>query len=389
MSTRSRTLTWGLPLVGLAALAMGTGLVIQNRPVQTEEKPPRPPTTAPSASDAVDAMGFIGAIGTSEPPGEAIAIAAHTSGIIAAVHVGVGDRVSQGSPLFTVETSRAEAQVALREAEVEVAVSDLASRRASVPPLRASVRSAEASAQSARADLRVAQSDLADKQNQLAIARAVTDPRAIAKEEVDRRRFAVAEAEARVQTGQAAVERADASVVAAVAELQRFTDPTSGGDGPEILAAESRVTQARRALAQAYTELDLLTVRSPVDGQVLQLNARAGEFAPASVSSEGLVVLGRAGPWHLRVEIDEVDIPRFTRDARAWASPRGDADIRISLALVAVEPLVVPKRNLSGRTSELIDTRVLQVVYEMDGTFQSPGIGQQFDVYIESQGEGS
>lgn len=389
MSTRSRVLTWGLPLVGLAALAMGTGLVIQNRPVRTEEEPPRPPTTAPSAADVVDAMAFIGAIGTSEPPGEAIAVAAHTSGVITAVHVGVGDRVSQGAPLFTVETSRAEAQVALREAEVQVAVSDLASRRASVPPLRAAVRSAEASAESARAELRVSQSDLADKQNQLAIAQAVTDPRAIAKEEVDRRRFAVAQADARVQTAQAAVEQANASVVAAVAELQRFVDPANGGDGPEILAAESRVTQARRALAQAYTELDLLTVRSPVEGQVLQLNARAGEFAPASVSSEGLVVLGRAGPTHLRVEIDEVDLPRFSRDARAWASPRGDAAVRIPLTLVAVEPLVVPKRNLSGRTSELIDTRVLQVVYEMDGAFQSPGVGQQFDVYIQSQGEGS
>lgn len=389
MSTRSRVLTWGLPLVGLAALAMGTGLVIQNRPVQTEEAPPRPPTTAPSTAEAVDSMAFIGAIGTSEPPGEAIAIAAHTSGVITRVHVRVGEEVSQGAPLFTVDTDRTEAQVALRETEVEVAISDLASRRASVPPLRAAVRSAEASAESARAELRVAQSDLADKQNQLAIAQAVTDPRAIAREEVDRRRFAVAQADARMQTAQAAVERADASVVAAIAELQRFVDPAIGSDGPEIQSAESRVAQARRTLSQARTDLDLLTVRSPVDGRVLQLNARAGEFAPASVANEGLVVLGRSGPAHLRVEIDEVDIPRFARDARAWASPRGDAGSRIPLTLVAVEPLVVPKRNLSGRTSELIDTRVLQVVYQLDREFQSPGIGQQFDVYIESRGEGS
>ena len=389
MSTRSRVLAWGLPLVGLAALTMGTGLVIQNRPVQTQEAPPRPPTTAPSTAETVDAMAFIGAIGTSEPPGEAIAIAAHTSGVITRVHVRVGDEVSQGAPLFTVETSRAEAQVALREAQVQVAVSDLASRRASVPPLRAAVQSAEASAESARAERRVAESDLADKQNQLAIAQAVTDPRAIAKEEVDRRRFAVAQAEARVQTAQAAVEQADARVVAAIAELQRFVGPTTGSDGPEVQAAESRVAQARRALSQARTNLDLLTVRSPVDGRVLQLNARAGEFAPASISNEGLVVLGRGGPAHVRVEIDEVDIPRFHRDAQAWASPRGNAGSRIPLSFVAVEPLVVPKRNLSGRTSELIDTRVLQVVYQLEEGFQSPGIGQQFDVYIQSLGEGS
>ncbi len=392
MSTRSRLLTWGLPLVGLSALVMGTGLVVKNRPITTDETPPRQPTTAPTAADTsieVDGTAYIGAIGTSEPPGEALAIAAHTAGVITDVHVGIGDQIRRGDPLFTVDTSRAEADVALREAEIEMATSDLASLRAAIPPLRASLRSAEASAQSAWADLRVAEADLADKQNQLAIAQAVDDPRAISREEVDRRRFAVAQSEARVETARAAIERADASVAAARAELQRFVDADGLGDGPEILAAESRVTQARRAVARARADLELLTVRSPVDGRVLQANARQGEFAPASVPNEGLFVLGREGSMHLRVEIDEVDIPRFSPSARAWASPRGDAGQRVALEFVAIEPLVVPKRNLSGRTSELIDTRVLQVVYVLDESFESPGIGQQFDVYVEIAGDGS
>ncbi|UYV13953.1 MAG: biotin/lipoyl-binding protein [Phycisphaera sp.] len=392
MSTRSRLLTWGLPLVGLSALVMGTGLVVKNRPVTTDETPPRQPTTAPTATDAgvaEDGAAYIGAIGTSEPPGEALAIAAHTAGVITDVYVGIGDSVAPGDPLFTIDTSRAEAEVALREAEIDVVTSDLASLRAAIPPLQASVRSAEASAQSARADLRVAEADLADKQNQFAIAQAVNDPRAISREEVDRRRFAAAQAEARVETARAAILRADASVAAARAELQRFVRADGSGDGPEILAAESRVTRARRAVTRAQADMDLLTVRSPVDGRVLQANARQGEFAPASVPAEGLFVLGRKGTMHLRAEIDEVDIPRFSPSARAWASPRGDASRRILLEFVAIEPLVVPKRNLSGRTSELIDTRVLQVVYALDPSFESPGIGQQFDVYVEATGAGS
>ncbi|MEL6741889.1 MAG: HlyD family efflux transporter periplasmic adaptor subunit, partial [Planctomycetota bacterium] len=126
---------------------------------------------------------------------------------------------------------------------------------------------------------------------------------------------------------------------------------------------------------------------SPVAGRVLQVNIRAGEFAPASVPIEGLVVIGRGGPVHLRVEIDEVDIARFSPGSRAWASPRGDAGQRIGLQLAYVEPLVVPKANLSGRTSERVDTRVLQAVYEIDaGTAAASSIGQQFDVYIEASG---
>lgn len=388
MSTRSKILTWGLPLVGVGTLLMGAGLVVNNRPVMPEESPPRQPTTAPTNIAGTDVSSFIGAIGTSEPPGEAIAVAAHTSGVVTSVDVNVGDPVQVGTSLFVVETTRARADVALREAEVEVAVSELASLRASIPPLRAAVRSAEASLASARAELQVAESDLADRENLLRIATSVSDPRAIAKEEVDRRRFAVNQAEARVATAEATVEQAQALVTEAEAELGRYIDAESGADGPEIRAAASRVEQARRSLARAEADLELLTVRSPVEGRVLQVNVRPGEFAPASVPTEGLVVLGRAGSAHLRVEIDEVDIPRFSREAQAWASPRGDAEVRVPLRFVAVEPLVVPKRNLAGRTSELVDTRVLQVVYELDDAFQSPGVGQQFDVYIEAKGGG-
>jgi HlyD family secretion protein len=389
MSNRSRVLTWGLPFIGGATLLLGTGLVVNNRPVIAEETPPRQPTMAPTVPGSANACGFIGAIGTSEPSGEAVAIAAHTSGVVASVAVRVGDSVEIGQPLFTVDTTRAEADVMLRRAEIEVAEGELESLRASVPPLRAGVRSAEASLASARADLLVAKTDLADRQNLLRIATAVSDPRAISKEEVDRRRFAADQAEARVATAEAAVERAVAGVVQAEAELGRFIDPARGVDGPELLAATSRVGQARQALRRVEADLKLLTVRSPLEGKVLQVNIRPGEFAPASVPTEGLVVLGRNGPAHLRVEIDEVDIPRFSAGAQAWASPRGDAQARISLTLRTVEPLVVPKRNLAGRTSELVDTRVLQVVYELGREHQSPGIGQQFDVYIEASGGGS
>ena len=384
MSTRSKLLTWGLPLVGLACLGAGATFVVQNRPVASEEVPPRQPTTAPSEAQAIDAARFIGALGVSEPPGEASALAAHTSGVVTQVRAAVGESVRVGQPLFVIESSRARADVALRASEVQVAERELASMRATVPPLRAAVLSAQASLSAAQADVLVAEADLADRLNKLSIAESVSDPRAIAKEEVDARRFAVAQAEARVATARAAVERSAASVTQANAELARFSIAETAADGPELLAVAARVEQARSALARAQADLDLLTVRSPIDGRVLQVNIRPGEFAPASVPSEGLVVLGRSGRVHLRVEIDEVDIPRFVTGARAWASPRGDARTRLPLRLVTLEPLIVPKRNLSGRTSELIDTRVLQVVYALDQSFTSQGIGQQFDVYIEA-----
>ena len=48
------------------------------------------------------------------------------------------------------------------------------------------------------------------------------------------------------------------------------------------------------------------------------------------------------------------------------------------------EPLVIPKKNLSGDATERVDTRVLQVVYRIDpATDVSLFVGQQMDVFID------
>jgi hypothetical protein len=58
------------------------------------------------------------------------------------------------------------------------------------------------------------------------------------------------------------------------------------------------------------------------------------------------------------------------------------------LRFVRVEPLVVPKRALSGMTTERIDTRVMQLIYAIveDGMAILPG--QQVDVLIEADENG-
>jgi len=387
MSGRSKILTWGLPFVGIVTLVAGTGMVMKNRPQARVEVPPRQPTTAPSPTEAVDASRFIGALGVSEPAGESIAIAAHTAGVVVGVDVKVGAQVRAGDPLFRIDTRRAAALVAFRTSEIAVARADVLSLRSSIPARRAAVTLAMAALESAKANVLAAQADRDDRANLVRMADSVSDKRAISTEEVDRRRFSLVQAEARVATAIAGVAEAQARIAEAQADLSRLVDPLTDKDGPEILASIARIEQAEQEMQRSQADLEVLTVTSPITGQVLQVNIRPGEFAPASVPTEGLVVLGASGARHVRVEIDEIDIPRFQSSARAWASPRGNASKRLDLKLVLVEPLVVPKRTLSGRTSELIDTRVLQVVYALPEEYESPGTGQVFDVYVEVQSQ--
>ncbi|MFN9739877.1 MAG: hypothetical protein ACK59R_15320, partial [Pseudomonadota bacterium] len=52
---------------------------------------------------------------------------------------------------------------------------------------------------------------------------------------------------------------------------------------------------------------------------------------------------------------------------------------------VRFEPLVIPKRSLTGNSAERVDTRVLQVVFAFPREKLPVYVGQQMDVMIEAR----
>ena len=92
---------------------------------------------------------------------------------------------------------------------------------------------------------------------------------------------------------------------------------------------------------------------------------RPGEFV-GTPPSQALVVVGKIDRLHVRVDVDEHDIPRFTPGAPARAMLKGQPKSNFALQFVRVDPYVIPKRSLTGDNTERVDTRVLQVIYEID-----------------------
>jgi multidrug efflux pump subunit AcrA (membrane-fusion protein) len=187
-----------------------------------------------------------------------------------------------------------------------------------------------------------------------------------------RRRNLLRVAEGRVAEVKARLARAEAEFA--------LVDPQNGG--PTLRIEEAAVAQAKAALVFAEAELDQRTVRAPSDGTVLAVNIRPGEFA-AIGGSPPPILLGRLDPLHVRVDIDEADVPRFASGAEAVGLPRGAPERRIALRYVRAEPLVKPKRTLSGLSSDRVDTRVLQVVYSVNPPVDGLRPGQVIDVFIE------
>jgi multidrug resistance efflux pump len=158
----------------------------------------------------------------------------------------------------------------------------------------------------------------------------------------------------------------------------------AGAWAPDKTIALAQIKLAEAQIKQTQTDIDRTLVRAPVDGEVLQVNVRPGEYV-GTPPSQALVVLGNSHQLHIRVDVDEHDIPRFRKDTAATASPRGRPDLHYPLKFVRVEPFVVPKKSLTGDNTERVDTRVLQVIYALDKT-DKPAVyvGQQMDVFIDT-----
>lgn len=151
--------------------------------------------------------------------------------------------------------------------------------------------------------------------------------------------------------------------------------------------AEAQLAQARGELQSSETELERLTVRAPVDGQILQLKVHLGEFAPVAAAAAGqppLILLGDVTRLHVRVDVDENDAWRVRAGALATGYLRGNKNIKTPLIFVRFEPYVVPKRSLTGDSTERVDTRVLQVIFGFTRGELPIFVGQQMDVFIDA-----
>ncbi len=150
--------------------------------------------------------------------------------------------------------------------------------------------------------------------------------------------------------------------------------------------AKNALDVARAAVEQTKIDIERSTVKAPIDGQVLQLNIRVGQYATSNAyDTTPLILFGDTSIYHLRVEIDEEDAWRFEQGAAAIAFVRGNADISIPLEYVYSEPYIIPKESLSGADNQRIDTRVLQVVYSFEKDKYPVFMGQLLDVYIQVQ----
>jgi HlyD family secretion protein len=255
--------------------------------------------------------------GVIEPSSELIQISPQVSGVISEVLVKNNQEVKAGDLLFRLDIRDLKAQLKTRQAQLL----------------------------KAQRNIDLSKTESADKKDKLDRYQGISDKRAITQEELLNRQFALENTQSRLE------------------------------------AAKAQWQESKALLDEIETAIALRDIKAPIDGTILQLKARVGQFAPANILSEALVTMGNIKPLHLRIDIDEADINRVDFKADAFAYTRGSQK-KLNAKFVRAEPLVIPKKSLTNAINERVDTRVLQLIYELQPNEHVVYIGQQVDAFI-------
>jgi multidrug efflux pump subunit AcrA (membrane-fusion protein) len=301
----------------------------------------------------------ISGVGVAEASSENVSISSPLNRLVDKVWVKVGEKVKKGDILFTLENSDLKAELAAQEEAYRIGMTRL--HRLQAYPRSEDLEIAIAGEKGAQAELELAR-------HQYEMILGLLDPRAVSQEERNRRFYQYQQAEAKWRQAQA-----DANKVRA------------GTWAPDLEVARLQAQQALANANRVKAEIQRTIVQSPIDGTVLQVKVHEGEFSSAEPFKIPMMIIGNIDDMFLRVSIDQYDIPNFDPSARAVAFLQGDAKIKFPLEFVRAEPLLVNKENLTNELTEKVDTRVLQIIYRILEKDHHIYVGQQMDVFIESE----
>ena len=264
----------------------------------------------------------LAATGIIEAARENVRLGVPRSGLVQKVFVNIGDRVKTGDSLVQLDDRETRARLLTSQSQLAAL----------------------------KAALAFDEVQLADARDQLARVQQLERNRVATEDEARRKDFATQAMQARV-----------------------------GKTRADIAAAQSQVEQAQ-------VELEVLAVRAPRDGTVLQINTRAGEYANA-LATEPMMILGDVDRLQIRADVDEQNAPLFEANQPAVAFLKGDTKRKMTLRFVRIDPFVIPKRSLTGDSAERVDTRVLQIIFELERPDFPLYVGQQVDVFIQRTGK--
>jgi len=290
--------------------------------------------------------------GRVEPRSGEIRIMAPVIGRIGEVLVKVNDKVFAGEALIRLDDEETRARLPAAEAQVD---------------LRRRARNDQRGRAGSR---RQAEDTVAEGERGVVDARAALDRAAAA-------RRAETGSDADVEAARVRLIRAQDRLKQQKTDLRRLE--TEFG-APLPTQNEGQLNIARAELLGAEAAVEKLTIRAPLGGTILQINAKAGELATPS-TAQPLLLLGDVSAMRVRAELDERDFGQIKVGQQALVRAAAFREREFAGKVLSIAPIVQSSRIGSRDQRNLTDVNVAEVMVEL----AEPGplaAGMKVDVYF-------
>jgi HlyD family secretion protein len=267
-----------------------------------------------------------------------------------------GDRVQHGQLLARLDDRLARARVAAADA----ALASMRARRdmAAAGSREAEIRAAEAETEAARAQAR-------DRQ--------------VARDRAEKLLAGGALSQAEADSARDAADAARATAAATEARL----DLVRQGERSEMKrSAHASVAAAQAELEQARALLDQTELRAPSDGVVLRRMIEVGEQV-VTTPPRVVMTIADLDRLQLRAEIDESDVGRVAIGQSGFVTADAWAGQRFQGRVVRIQRELGRKSVRLDDPHARADTRVLEVVFELDAPAELP-LGLRMDVHLDT-----
>lgn len=250
--------------------------------------------------------------------GAEVKVGSRISGKVERLYVNIGDSVTKGQVLASLEKGELEAQVALRQADLSEAKARLAAIQTQRPK---EIAHAEASVANVQAVFRLAETNWQRMQN-------ARETGAVTIQELDTARKELDTATARLDLIMAEL---------ALAKLRMPDD---------IRIAEAQVAGGQARLAEAGARLTYATIEGTISGTVASISTQEGETVSAGLNAPTFVTIIDLARLQVDAFVDEVDIGKIKVAQKAEFTVDTFPDRQFEGLVSAIYPKAVIQDNV-------------------------------------------
>lgn len=231
-------------------------------------------------------------------------VGSQVSGRIEEVRADFNTAVKKGAPLAVIDRQGFEARVEEARAAVEIALAAVEVQAAVLEKAAVGIVTAQLDRGVYRAKVDQAEASLSVVQSRLRRKEALGKNGTVSAADLEEDRGAVLTARAQLREAEALYAASEQHIASAQADFARAQ--------AELAGARANVPQKQAALQLAQVELERTTIRSPIDGVVIDRSIDEGQTVAAALEAPKLfTIAGELRRMVVHVNVDETDIGRI------------------------------------------------------------------------------